>query len=185
MPSDVTHLRHHISVVSQNPNLFDTTIAENIRYSNESASEVDIRKAAKAANVHEFVMSLPQGHDTMPGENASLISGGQAQRLQISRALARPAKVLILDKCTSALDPVNQAAVLDTVKGAKLGRTTLMVTHKVPVMRMCDRIVLISEGVVRKQGSHEARKGVCDVGEWWGVGWGIVSRHHSFFLSRS
>ena len=172
---DVTHLRHHISVVSQNPNLFDTTIAENIRYGNESVSEVDIRKAAKAANVHEFVMSLPQGYDTMLGENASLISGGQAQRLQIARALARPAKVLILDECTSALDPANQAAVLDTVRGAKRGRTTLMVTHKVPVMQMCDRIVLISEGVVREQGTYEelmARKGVFATlvsgGEWVG-----------------
>jgi ATP-binding cassette subfamily B (MDR/TAP) protein 1 len=172
---DVTHLRHHISVVSQNPNLFDTTIAENIRYGNESVSEVDIRKAAKAANVHEFVMSLPQGYDTMLGENASLISGGQAQRLQIARALARPAKVLILDECTSALDPANQAAVLDTVRGAKLGRTTLMVTHKVPVMRMCDRIVLISAGVVKEQGTYEelmARKGVfatlASGGEWLG-----------------
>jgi ATP-binding cassette, subfamily B (MDR/TAP), member 1 len=146
---------HHISVVSQNPNLFDTTIAENIRYGNESVSEVYIRRAAKAANVPEFVMSLPQGYNTMLGENASLISGGQAQRLQIVHVLARPAKVLILDECTSALDSANQAAALDTVKGAKLGRTTLTVTHKVPVMRICDRIVLISEGVVREQGTYE------------------------------
>ena len=172
---DVTHLRHHISVVSQNPNLFDATIAENIRYGNESVSEVDIRKAAKAANVHEFVMSLPQGYDTMLGENASLVSGGQAQRLQIARALARPAKVLILDECTSALDPANQAAVLETVRGAKVGRTTLMVTHKVPVMMMCDRIVLVSDGVVREQGTYEelmAHRGVfatlANGGEWVG-----------------
>jgi len=172
---DITHLRHHISVVSQNPNLFDTTIAENIRYGNENVSEVDIRKAAKAANVHSFVMSLPQGYDTMLGENASLVSGGQAQRLQIARALARPAKVLILDECTSALDPANQAAVLDTVRSAKVGRTTLMVTHKVPVMMMCDRIVLLSEGVVREQGTYQelmARKGLfatlASGGEWIG-----------------
>jgi len=145
---DVTHLHHHISVVNQNPNLFDTTIAENIRYGNESMSEIDIRTAAKAANMHDFVMSLPQGYDTMLGENASLISGGQAQRLQIARALARPAKVLILDECTSALDP----AVLETVMRAKVGRTTLMVIHKVPVMRMCDRVVLVSGGVVGSMG---------------------------------
>jgi ABC-type bacteriocin/lantibiotic exporter with double-glycine peptidase domain len=88
-------------------------------------------------------MSSPQEYDIMLGENASPISGGQARRLQIVRALARPAKVLILDECTSALDPANQAAVLDTVRGAKLGCMTLMVMHMVPIMRMCDRIVLI------------------------------------------
>jgi ATP-binding cassette subfamily B (MDR/TAP) protein 1 len=173
---DVTHLRHHISVVSQNPNLFDATIAENIRYGNESMSEVDIRTAAKAANVHDFVMSLPQGYDTMLGENASLISGGQAQRLQIARALARPAKVLILDECTSALDPANEAAVLETVMRNKVGRTTVMVTHKVPVMRMCDRVVvLVGGGVVGEQGTYEelmAGKGVfatlASGGEWVG-----------------
>lgn len=172
---DVRHLRHHISVVSQNPNLFDTTIAENIRYGDDTVSDVDIRKAAKAANVHEFVMSLPQGYDTMLGENAGLVSGGQAQRLQIARALVRPAKVLVLDECTSALDLENQAAVLETVRGAKVGRTTVMVTHKVPVMMMCDRIVLVSEGVVREQGSYEElmeRKGLFATlargGEWIG-----------------
>ena len=144
-----------------------------------------------AANIHEFVMSLPQGYDTMLGENASLISGGQAQRLQIARALARPAKVLILDECTSALDPANQAAVLETAMttarggvGVGVGRATcttktnttlVVVTHKVPVMRMCDRIVLVCEGIVREQGTFEElmeRKGVFAAlaggGEWVG-----------------
>jgi ATP-binding cassette, subfamily B (MDR/TAP), member 1 len=135
----------------------------------------NIQKAAKAVNVHEFVMSLPQGYNTMLGKNASLISSRQAQRLKIAHALARPAKVLILDECTSVLDPANQAAGLDMVMGVKQGHTTLMVTHKVPVMRVCDRIVLISEGVVRGQGTYEklmAHKGVFAMlaggGEWVG-----------------
>jgi ABC-type multidrug transport system ATPase subunit len=124
---DATHLRHHISIIGQNPNL----------------------------------------RPPFP-----------AKRLQIVRALARPAKVLILDECTSALDPANQAAVLDTVRGAKLGHTTLMVMHKVPIMRMCDRIVLISEGVVKEQGTYEELMCVCDVSD---------SYHRSFrffFLSQ-
>jgi ATP-binding cassette subfamily B (MDR/TAP) protein 1 len=174
---DITHLRHHISVVSQSPDLFDATIAENIRYGNEGVSGADVREAAEAANVHEFVMSLPQGYDTVLGENAGLVSGGQAQRLQIARALARPAtRVLILDECTSALDGGNQAAVLESVRGRKRPMTTtVMVTHKVQVMRMCDRVVLVCEGVVREEGSYEelmARKGLFAAlacgGEWVG-----------------
>ena len=172
---NITHLRDNVSVVSQHPNLFDATIAENIRYGNARISEVDIRVAAKAANVHEFVMGLPQGYDTMVGENASLISGGQAQRLQIARALARPSRVLILDECTSALDPENQAAVLETIRNAKEGRTTVMVTHKMQVMMMCDRIIVVDGGEVKEHGTYEQlmeMKGVFATlakgGEWVG-----------------
>lgn len=173
--TDVTHLRDHVSVVSQNPNLFDATIAENISYGNSTLTHSDIRRAAKAANVHDFIMSLPQGYDTMVGENASLISGGQAQRLSIARALARPSKILILDECTSSLDPSNQAAVLETVRHAKIGRTTIMVTHKLQAMRMCDRILVIHDGIVAEHGTYETlmeKKGVfsqlASGGEWSG-----------------
>ncbi|KAI5116161.1 hypothetical protein M0805_005750 [Coniferiporia weirii] len=152
---DVKHLRKHISVVSQNPNLFDATIAANIAYGNPSLSNDEVQQAAKAAHVHDFVMSLPKGYDTSVGENAALISGGQAQRLAIARALARPARVLILDECTSALDPASQAAVMDTIREAKVGRTTLVVTHKLPVMQLCDRIVVLADGVVAEEGSYE------------------------------
>ncbi len=148
-------MRDHVSVVSQQPNLFDASIAENIAYGNKSLTLEDIRRAAKAANVHDFVESLPKGYDTAVGENAALISGGQAQRLQIARALARPARILILDECTSALDSANQAAVMETLRHAKVGRTTLVVTHKLAMMRMCDRILVVHNGVVAEQGSYE------------------------------
>ncbi|KAK7683558.1 hypothetical protein QCA50_013394 [Cerrena zonata] len=171
--ADVHYLRHHISVVSQQPNLFDCTIAENIAYGNKSLPEADIRAAARAAHVHDFIMTLPKGYETHVGENASLISGGQAQRLQIARALARPAKILILDECTSALDPQNQAAVMETIMDAKAGRTTIMVTHKLPVMRMCDRILVVHEGAIVEEGTYEdlmQRRGVfaqlASGGEW-------------------
>nr|GAT53256.1 predicted protein [Mycena chlorophos] len=170
---NVAHLRHHVSVVSQNPNLFDATIAENISYGNRDLTFSDVRRAAQAANVHDFIMSLPQGYDTMVGENAALISGGQAQRLSIARALVRPSKILILDECTSALDPANQAIVLETVRRAKVGRTTIMVTHKLPVMQMCDRILVVHEGRIVEHGSYDQlmhRKGVfaqlANGGEW-------------------
>ncbi|KAI0059687.1 P-loop containing nucleoside triphosphate hydrolase protein [Artomyces pyxidatus] len=172
---DVHHIRNHVAVVSQNPNLFDATITDNIAYGTQGLSSADVQHAAQAANVHEFIAALPQGYDTMVGENAALISGGQAQRLQIARALARPANILILDECTSALDGANQAAVMQTIMNAKVGRTTLMVTHKLPVMRMCDRIVVVHEGTVAEQGSYEelmSRRGVfaqlASGGEWAG-----------------
>jgi ATP-binding cassette subfamily B (MDR/TAP) protein 1 len=173
--ANVHHLREHVSVVNQIPHLFDASISENITYGNSAISARDVRRAAKAANAHEFIMSLPEGYDTHVGENASLISGGQAQRLQIARALARPSKILILDECTSALDPSNQAAVLDAICNSKAGRTTLMVTHKIPVMRVCDRIVVIHEGRVAEHGTYDElieRKGVfaqlASGGEWAG-----------------
>ncbi|THU82839.1 P-loop containing nucleoside triphosphate hydrolase protein, partial [Dendrothele bispora CBS 962.96] len=151
---DVTYLRKHISVVSQTPTLFDMTIAENIAYGLEGGVEPnyhDIRRAAKAANIHDWIMSLPQGYETPIGEKASGISGGQAQRLMIARALARKeANVMILDECTSALDPENQKKVVETLMSVKSDEerkmTMMMVTHKVPVMKMCDRILVVAEG---------------------------------------
>lgn len=172
---DVKHLREHVTVVSQNPNLFDATIAENIAYGHPDLPLDDIMRAAIAARAHDFILSLPKGYETNVGENAALISGGQAQRLAIARALARPAKILILDECTAALDPANQAAVLESIRTAKVGRTTLIVTHKLPVMQMCDRILVIHDGVVAETGSYDElmrHNGVfsqlASGGEWFG-----------------
>ncbi|KAF5373490.1 hypothetical protein D9615_009430 [Tricholomella constricta] len=176
---DATHLRDHVSVVSQHPHLFDASISENIRYGSgtDKVSEVDIRRAAKAANVHEFIMGLPHGYDTFVGENATLVSGGQAQRLQIARALVRPSEVLVLDECTSALDGENQKVVLEAVAkvASEGGRTTVMVTHKLQVMKMCDRVIVVADGEVKEEGTFDelvSRKGLfatlASGGEWVG-----------------
>lgn len=171
--TDVTWLREHISVVSQRPHLFDTTIHENIAYGASEFPFAQVRRAAKAANVHEFVMSLPKDYNTCVGENASLISGGQAQRLQIARALVRPCNILVLDECTSALDAANEAAVMETIQRVKVGRTTVLITHKLPLMRMCDRILVMHEGTVVEQGTYESlmvQRGsfykLANAGEW-------------------
>lgn len=124
--ADVVWLRNHIAVVSQSANLFDATIAENIAYGSPNLPRSEIYRAAEAANIHDFIQSLPQGYETKLGENASLISGGQAQRLQIARALCRTSRILILDECTSALDPDNARAVLDTIVKIKQVRTFLL-----------------------------------------------------------
>jgi ATP-binding cassette, subfamily B (MDR/TAP), member 1 len=173
--TDVKHLRRNISVVSQNPYLIDASVSDNIIYGDKLISPADAQRAARAANAHDFIMSLPQGYDTNVGENAALLSGGQSQRISIARALVRPSKVLILDECTSALDSVNQAAVLEAVQGAREGRTVIMVTHKLQVMQQCDRIVVLDQGRVAEEGSYEQlmqRKGVFAMlasgGEWSG-----------------
>lgn len=154
--TDIHYLRSNIATVSQQLNLFDASVRENISYGRSRVmSEGDVVCAARAANVHDFVMGLSLGYDTPIGENASLLSGGQAQRIQIARALARPSKILILDECTSSLDGKNQAAVLDALQSAKAGRTTLMITHQLPVMKMCDRIVVLQDGVICEQGTFE------------------------------
>ncbi|KAF9559515.1 P-loop containing nucleoside triphosphate hydrolase protein [Agrocybe pediades] len=167
------YLRQHVSVVSQQPHLFDASIADNIRYGQPSLTDYDVRCAAKAANIHEFIMSLPHGYATHVGENASLISGGQAQRLQIARALARPCNILILDECTSSLDKENRTAVLETIRDAARGRTTIMITHNLEAMKMCDRVMVVSDGEVVEEGRFEVlieRRGVfaslASGGEW-------------------
>ncbi|KAE8538153.1 hypothetical protein D1P53_006220 [Cryptococcus gattii VGV] len=171
--ADVVWLRNHIAVVSQSANLFDATIAENIAYGSPNLPLSEIYRAAEAANIHDFIQSLPQGYETNLGENASLISGGQAQRLQIARALCRTSRILILDECTSALDPDNARAVLDTIVKIKQHHTTIFITHSVEAMQRCDRIICLGEGTVEEEGLFEelVRKGgvfaqLMKTGEW-------------------
>ncbi|ORY32221.1 P-loop containing nucleoside triphosphate hydrolase protein [Naematelia encephala] len=170
--ADTKWLRNHIAVVSQSANLFDATVAENIAYGSDVPLG-EIHRAAKAAAIHDFIMTLPNGYDTNLGENASLISGGQAQRLQIARALVRRSNILILDECTSALDVDNARAILDTITRIKDTRTTIFITHSMEAMKRCDRIICLGEGRVAEEGPFEqliARGGVFShlmrTGEW-------------------
>jgi ATP-binding cassette subfamily B (MDR/TAP) protein 1 len=174
--ADAVWLRHHISIVSQHPALFDASVADNISYGAKGVPFEEIERAARDAHLHDFIMTLPKGYDTMLGENASLISGGQAQRLQIARALLNGrASVLIFDECTSALDGANQDAVMATVMKVKDGRTSIIITHKVPVMQMCDRILVMEKGAIVEDGSYDdlmARRGrfytLANAGVWTG-----------------
>lgn len=171
---DTKYLRDHVAVISQHPALFDMSIADNITYGCASATQADVERAAKLASVHDFIMTLPEGYKTHLGENAGLISGGQAQRLQIARALVRPREIILGDEITSALDTENQDAIIRTMQEVKQGRTTILITHKVSTMKTCDRLIVVENGRIVQQGTFDAlvaqRQGVfaslAGAGEW-------------------
>lgn len=147
-------LRDRIGVVGQEPVLFGTTIAENIRYGFETATQVDIVRAAVAANAHQFIMRLPQGYATLVGERGAQMSGGQKQRIAIARALVRNPEILLLDEATSALDAASESKVQQALEKAAEGRTTVIVAHRLSTIRNCNRIVVLDEGRVVEQGTH-------------------------------
>nr|CAD7406898.1 unnamed protein product [Timema cristinae] len=152
---NVAWLRSHIGVVGQEPILFQTTIAENIRFGNEQASIDGIVQAAKKANAHDFIAKLPQGYDTLVGERGAQLSGGQKQRIAIARALVRNPHILLLDEATSALDTSSEAKVQAALDKASTGRTTIIVAHRLSTIRQADKIVALSDGQVAEQGTHE------------------------------
>jgi len=139
-------LRRQYAVVLQDPVLFSTTIAENIAYARPDASLEDLQRAAKAANAHDFISQLPLGYDTPVGERGMLLSGGERQRISLARAFLRDAPILVLDEPTSAVDVRSEALIMDALERLMLGRTTLIVAHRLSTLENCDLRLELDHG---------------------------------------
>uniref|UniRef100_A0A8D2LXL9 ABC-type xenobiotic transporter n=1 Tax=Varanus komodoensis TaxID=61221 RepID=A0A8D2LXL9_VARKO len=160
---NIKWLRENIGIVSQEPVLFGTTIAGNIRYGREDITDAEIEQAAKEANAYDFISKLPDRFNTMVGERGAQLSGGQKQRIAIARALARNPKILLLDEATSALDTQSESIVQAALDKARTGRTTIVIAHRLSTIRTADVIVGFAKGVLAEQGTHEelmAQKGI-------------------------
>uniref|UniRef100_A0A8D0BE78 Uncharacterized protein n=1 Tax=Salvator merianae TaxID=96440 RepID=A0A8D0BE78_SALMN len=160
---NIKWMRENIGIVSQEPVLFATTIAGNIRYGREDITDAEIEQVAKEANAYDFISKLPDKFNTMVGERGAQLSGGQKQRIAIARALARNPKILLLDEATSALDNQSESIVQTALDKARTGRTTIVIAHRLSTIRTADIIAGFEKGILVEQGTHDelmALKGV-------------------------
>ncbi|MFT7696042.1 MAG: ATP-binding cassette subfamily B multidrug efflux pump, partial [Candidatus Latescibacterota bacterium] len=151
----LTQLRGAIGYVSQNPFLFSNTVAANIAYGVEQASDEEIDEAAEWAQLRKDIVDFDAGYQTLIGERGVTLSGGQKQRSTLARALLRQPKILILDDSLSAVDTHTEDAVLGYLRELMRGRTTLIIAHRVSTLRDCDRIIILDEGRIAEQGTHQ------------------------------
>jgi ABC transporter fused permease/ATP-binding protein len=151
---DPRWLRRQIGAVAQEPVLFSTTIAENIRYGRPEASDAEVEAAARAANAYSFVSNLPHGFDTQVGERGVQLSGGQKQRVAIARAVLKDPRLLVLDEATSALDSESESLVQQALERLMVGRTTLIIAHRLSTVMGADRVVVLDGGRVVQSGPH-------------------------------
>ena len=159
----VNWLRDQMGLVGQEPVLFNDTIRANIAYGkHKEVTEEELIKVAKAANAHEFISSLPQGYDTTVGERGVQLSGGQKQRVAIARAILKDPRILLLDEATSALDAESERIVQDALDNVMVGKTTIIVAHRLSTIKNADVIAVLKDGKIVEKGGHEMLMGIKD-----------------------
>jgi subfamily B ATP-binding cassette protein MsbA len=144
-----------MSIVTQEPILFNDTIANNIRLGKEQAAGDEIEDAAKVANAHDFIRQKEQGYDTNIGDRGSKLSGGERQRLTIARAVVKNPPILILDEATSSLDTESERLVQDAINNMMQNRTSIVIAHRLSTIRHADEIIVLQKGKIVERGTHE------------------------------
>lgn len=152
---DMGHFRQQIGIVLQDPFLFAGSIAENIAYGKPKASMDEIMEAAKAANAHDFILSKPDGYDTVIGERGTRLSGGEKQRLSIARAILHDPRILILDEATSSVDVETERMIQEAIQRLVTGRTTFAIAHRLSTLRNANRLIVLDRGEIAEIGTHE------------------------------
>ena len=146
----------NFSFVFQNVYLFNDTIANNIRFGRPEVSMDKVIEAAKSACCHEFIMSLPNGYDTIIGEGGSSLSGGEKQRISIARAMLKDAPIIILDEATANVDPENEQSLVQAIQELTRNKTIIMIAHRLKTVRHADRILVLDHGRIVQDGTHES-----------------------------
>ncbi|CAN6271739.1 unnamed protein product [Urochloa humidicola] len=162
-------LRRHIGLVSQEPTLFAGTIRENIVYGTEIANEAEIKNAACSANAHDFISNLKDGYNTWCGERGVQLSGGQKQRIAIARAILKNPAILLLDEATSALDSQSEMVVQEALDRVLVGRTSVVVAHRLSTIQNCDLITVLEKGIVVECGTHASLMAKGPAGAYFGL----------------
>jgi ATP-binding cassette subfamily B protein len=149
-------LRAQLALVPQEPVLFHRSLAENIAYGRPDATRSEIEEAAFLANAHEFISVLPKGYATLVGERGVKLSGGERQRIALARAFLANAPILVLDEATSSLDSESEAAIQDAMERLMVGRTSIVIAHRLSTVRMLDRILVFDHGRIIEEGTHDS-----------------------------
>jgi ATP-binding cassette subfamily B protein len=147
-------LRKNIALIPQDPSLFNRTIMENIRYGNLTATDKQVKDAAKKAYIHDFIMSMPQGYQSKVGERGVMLSGGERQRIAIARAILKNAPILILDEATSALDSSSEKYIQDSMRDLMKGKTVIAIAHRLSTLKEMDKIIVMDKGKIVETGTH-------------------------------